>query len=287
MDDDDYYPPERVEHAVEMLKSNKKALCAGSSEIYVYFKDLNKMLQCGPYGQTHATAGTFAFRKELLDITSYEDNAALAEERHFLKGYTIPFVQLNPLKTILVFSHLHNTFDKKRMLKYQDNTGKGSVIESDKTVDKFIKFDYEEDIKKFFLNDIDELLNNYEPGLPIHKPDVLKQTEEIEKKRKDMENNAKNEYLTQQTGIIIENNGVRKNLNRGEVLSILESSKKEIEVLKQNAMKVNIEFPNGELKCLDFFELSKACEEFSNKIKVQNKLLDNMRNQIKTLKEES
>lgn len=287
MDDDDYYPPERVEHAVEMLKSNKKALCAGSSEIYVYFKDLNKMLQCGPYGPTHATAGTFAFRKELLDITSYEDNAALAEERHFLKGYTIPFVQLNPLKTILVFSHLHNTFDKKRMLKYQDNTGKGSVIESDKTVDKFIKFDYEEDIKKFFLNEIDELLNNYEPGLPIHKPDVLKQTEEIEKKRKDMENNAKNEYLTQQTGIIIENNGVRKNLNRGEVLSILESSKKEIEVLKQNAMKVNIEFPNGELKCLDFFELSKACEEFSNKIKVQNKLLDNMRNQIKTLKEES
>jgi len=287
MDDDDYYPPERVEHAVEMLKSNKKALCAGSSEIYVYFKDLNKMLQCGPYGPTHATAGTFAFRKELLDITSYEDHAALAEERHFLKGYTIPFVQLNPLKTILVFSHLHNTFDKKRMLKYQDNTGKGSVIESDKTVDKFIKFDYEEDIKKFFLNDIDELLNNYEPGLPIHKPDVLKQTEEIEKKRKDMENNAKNEYLTQQTGIIIENNGVRKNLNRGEVLSILESSKKEIEVLKQNAMKVNIEFPNGELKCLDFFELSKACEEFSNKIKVQNKLLDNMRNQIKTLKQES
>ena len=287
MDDDDYYPPERVEHAVDMLKSNKKALCAGSSEIYVYFKDLNKMLQCGPYGQTHATAGTFAFRKELLDITSYEDHAALAEERHFLKGYTIPFVQLNPLKTILVFSHLHNTFDKKRMLKYQDNTGKGSVIESDKTVDKFIKFDYEENIKKFFLNDIDELLNNYEPGLPVHKPDVLKQTEEIEKKRKDMENNAKNEYLNYETGIIIENNGMRKNLKRGEVLNILESSKKEIEVLKQNAMKVNIEFPNGELKCLNFFELSNACEEFSNKIKVQNKLIDNMRNQIKTLKEES
>ena len=32
MDDDDYYPPERVSHAVNMLRSNKKALCAGSSE---------------------------------------------------------------------------------------------------------------------------------------------------------------------------------------------------------------------------------------------------------------
>lgn len=102
-----------------------------------------------------------------------------------------------------------------------------------------------------------------------------------------MENNAKNEYLNHETGIIIENNGMRKNLKRGEVLNILESSKKEIEVLKQNAMKVNIEFPNGELKCLNFFELSNACEEFSNKIKVQNKLIDNMRNQLKTLKEES
>ena len=31
MDDDDYYPPERVSHAVETLKENPKALCAGSS----------------------------------------------------------------------------------------------------------------------------------------------------------------------------------------------------------------------------------------------------------------
>mgnify|MGYP001344171006 CR=1 FL=1 len=31
MDDDDYYPPERVSHAVEMLQSHPKALCAGAS----------------------------------------------------------------------------------------------------------------------------------------------------------------------------------------------------------------------------------------------------------------
>jgi glycosyltransferase involved in cell wall biosynthesis len=29
MDDDDYYPPERVEHAVDMLTKNPQALCAG------------------------------------------------------------------------------------------------------------------------------------------------------------------------------------------------------------------------------------------------------------------
>ena len=58
MDDDDYYPPERVSHAVEMLMKNPSALCAGSSEMYIYFKDTNQMVQFGPYGSNHATAGT-------------------------------------------------------------------------------------------------------------------------------------------------------------------------------------------------------------------------------------
>ena len=91
MDDDDYYPPERVEHAVQTLMNNPNALCSGSSEIYVYFSDLNKMIQCGPYNKTHATAGTFAFRRKLLDITSYEDEAALAEER-----LTLPLEVVSP-----------------------------------------------------------------------------------------------------------------------------------------------------------------------------------------------
>ena len=66
MDDDDYYPPTRVSHAVQMLQENKKALCAGASEIYIWFKHIQKMYQFGPYGPNHATAGTFAFKNELL-----------------------------------------------------------------------------------------------------------------------------------------------------------------------------------------------------------------------------
>jgi glycosyltransferase involved in cell wall biosynthesis len=80
MDDDDYYPPKRIEDAVEKLEANPKALCAGSSEIYIYFKHIKKMYKCGPYNPNHATAGTFAFKKELLKITSYEEHAAVAEE---------------------------------------------------------------------------------------------------------------------------------------------------------------------------------------------------------------
>lgn len=50
MDDDDYYPPDRVSHAVDKLMDNKQALCAGSSEIYIYFKHIKKMIQFGPTG---------------------------------------------------------------------------------------------------------------------------------------------------------------------------------------------------------------------------------------------
>jgi hypothetical protein len=183
MDDDDYYPPERVSHAVEKLMDNKQALCAGSSEIYIYFKHIQKMIQFGPYGPNHATAGTFAFRAELLKETKYQDDAAVAEERAFLKGYTIPFVQLDPMKTILCFSHEQNTFDKRKLL---ENPHPNYVKESTKKITDFIRLEKEGNIKKFFMEDIDPLLEKYEPGNPKMKPDVLKQIAQIEKDRDNM-----------------------------------------------------------------------------------------------------
>ena len=180
MDDDDYYPPERVSHSVEMLLKDDTVMCAGASEIYLFFKSMNRMIQAGPYGPNHATAGTFAFKTKLLEDTKYNDDASLAEEREFLKGYTVPFVQLDPLKTILVFSHEHNTFDKREMFK---TSHPDYFKDSPKTVDMFIRQPHELPIKQFFLHDIDELLENYDPGLPKMKPDVLVQIEKIKKER--------------------------------------------------------------------------------------------------------
>ena len=181
MDDDDYYPSTRVRHAVDMLIKNPTALCAGSSEIYIYYKHIQQMYQFGPYNKSHATAGTFAFKRELLNQTKYNDEKSLAEEKEFLKDYTIPFVQLNPRHTILVFSHIHNTFDKRKLL---EDTYKNPYVKiSDKSIDYFMK---EPDIKAFFMKNIDEELNNYEPGRAEMKPDVLQQMEKIEITRKEI-----------------------------------------------------------------------------------------------------
>ena len=189
MDDDDYYPSERISHAVETLQKNPKALCAGSSEMYIFFKHINKMYQFGPYGPNHATAATFAFRKELLQITKYDENEALAEEKQFLKNYTIPFVQLESLKSILVFSHVHNSFDKKTLL----NQGNNPYVKlSEKKVTDFVK---EEDIMKFFLEDIDKELDKYEQGKPEKKPEVLKQIQQINIKREEMIKEQRNKQI--------------------------------------------------------------------------------------------
>jgi len=117
MDDDDYYPPCRVSHAVGQLEGQPRVLAAGSSMVYLYFNDLDCIYRFGPYGRSHATAGTFAFKRKLLKETRYDDDAELAEEKAFLKNYTIPFTQLEPLKSIFVFAHQYNTFDKRNLLK--------------------------------------------------------------------------------------------------------------------------------------------------------------------------
>ena len=231
MDDDDYYPPERVEHAVDVLQKNHQALCAGSSELYIYFKHVDQMYQSGPFGPTHSTAGTFAFRRSLLQYTQYDDDAAIAEERSFLKEYTIPLVQLDPMKTILVFSHNHNSFDKKNMLEMGENK---CFKKSEKKVRDFIRTKKEETVYQFFMKDIDEKLKNYKPGHPNNKQDVLKQMVEIQEERK------KIDKATQQGASIlvdVPGKGKRK-LSPPEVITILTQQQNQIKFLIQRVKEL-------------------------------------------------
>ena len=231
MDDDDYYPSDRISHSVDRLLSNPEALCSGSSEFYVYFKGMNKMIQCGPYGPNHATAGTFAFKKELLEQTEYEDHAAIAEERAFLKDYTIPFVQLDPMKTILVFSHEHNTFDKRKM--FQQNQDPRFFKESAKVVNNFIRQKREKPIKQFFMEDIDDLLNQYDFGKPEMKPDVLKQMKEIEANRAQQVEELKKKQM-ENGPIILQKDGQDIQLNNVQVVEIIKTQQTQIKDFIQN-----------------------------------------------------
>jgi glycosyltransferase involved in cell wall biosynthesis len=221
MDDDDFYPPDRVSHAIETLKANPQALCAGSSEMYIYFKHIRKMYQFGPYGPNHATAATFAFRKELLKDHRYNNKASLAEEKAFLKDYSVPFVQLDPLKSILVFSHEHNTFDKRKLL---ENPNPQYVKESDKTINMFIK---DGDVRDFYTNRIGGLLKKYEPGLPSMKPDVLKQIAEIEQERKQYAETMSRQMPS--SIVLRESNGTSVTLTMEQVADMLRQQQSQLQ----------------------------------------------------------
>lgn len=235
-DDDDWYPPERIIHSVETLINNPHALCAGSSEIYIYFKHIQQMYQAGPYGPNHSTAGTFAFRRELLNITKYNETASLAEEKEFLKNYTIPFVQLNPLKTILVFSHNHNTFDKRKLLEQPVND---YFKKSNKTVADFMFGFNAQYFKKFFLNDIDKLLENYGPGEPKNKPDVIIQIKQIEEDRKKQIEQLQQQGQSVGTIMMKQPNGQDKELTPQEVIKIITQQQDYINALQKRVSECN------------------------------------------------
>jgi len=93
----------------------------------------------------------------------------------------------------------------------------------------FIQDPKEAWIKDFFMNKIDGLLTNYEPGEPKMKPDVLKQTKEIEEQRARMS-------MQQQANapiMISKDGGPPTPLSNQEILEIINSQKADIQKLVQ------------------------------------------------------
>ena len=115
MDDDDYYPPERVTAAVRAFKANPGIELAGSSEVYMYYSDIKVIYRLGPYNPKHATNGTMAWRSSYSETHLYDETVTHAEEKSFLESYKHPMIQLDPMKVMLVMSHMENTFDKRKM----------------------------------------------------------------------------------------------------------------------------------------------------------------------------
>lgn len=233
MDDDDYYPPERVSHSVKKLMGSPDALCGGSSELYLWFNVLDKMYKFGPYGPKHATAGTFAFRREFLNETSYQDDAVLAEEKHFLKNYTVPFVQFDSMKTILVVSHEQNTFDKKKLLSDKNKF----VKESSLGVKHFIQ---NKELQHFYGEKINKLIQDYQPGDVKNKPKVL---EEISRRETMRNQHAQQQVDSKMSGIFVTDgeNKNRRELSIGECKTYMTNKTQECIQLKKEVERLKLE----------------------------------------------
>lgn len=152
MDDDDFYPPSRVETVVSAFKKYPKVDLAGSSEIYMYYTDENKIYTLGPFGIKHATNGTMAWRKRYADIHKYDEFVTKTEETSFLDNYTHQMIQLDPKNTILVICHSDNTVDKIKLR--EQHIRSSSLIKNKLQPTKLTLNDFIKDIslKDFYLS---------------------------------------------------------------------------------------------------------------------------------------
>lgn len=156
MDDDDYYPPERVSHAVSKLVSCPHEL-AGSSELYMYYTTNGEIWRVGPYNPNHGTNGTLAYKRSYAKTHKYDETVAYAEEKSFLDGWKHRMVQLDSMKVMLVIAHTSNTFGKEG-LRDRARARRAELIAKE---DRGEKLTMEENIEKGLIVKTSMKLNNF------------------------------------------------------------------------------------------------------------------------------
>lgn len=168
-DDDDYYPADRVRHAVTKLLGNRRTPVVGSTEVYLYFSDRNEIWSAGPYNPNHCTNGTMAYWRTYFNDHKYDPTAEKAEERQFMDDWKTPVTQIRPEECMLVICHAFNTFDKRRLLEQKNPRLK-------KVAMKMRGIVREQWIRDFYMKDLPnhykELDSKVAVGISDEKPPV-------------------------------------------------------------------------------------------------------------------
>lgn len=121
MDDDDYYPPHKVQTVVDLFQKNPNVQLMGSSQMFLYYMKEKEIYSLGPYHKNHATNGTMAWRKSYSNLHRYDEYVTKGEESSFLEKYCHEMIQMNPHDAILVMCHGDNTVDKTTLKQEHDN----------------------------------------------------------------------------------------------------------------------------------------------------------------------
>src|SRR3989344_4670147 len=131
LDDDDYYPPERIMHVVNVLTVLNKPRIAGSKNVHVYFaqnKEIWHFTQvsygCASMAYTKSYAMTHTFSSKYQNVRSLNEHDREKainsfEEASFIGKSSV--IELDPLQTMLVIAHSSNTIDKYPILSLYHN----------------------------------------------------------------------------------------------------------------------------------------------------------------------
>jgi glycosyltransferase involved in cell wall biosynthesis len=170
MDDDDYYPPDRIRDCVKVLLANQKkgVEVVGCSEVLLYYTDRHEIWRIGPYAQTHCTNNTMAYFTTYGKTHFYDETVLMAEEKSYLNEFKTPMVQLKTQDHLLCICHSTNTFDKRNLL-LQVNP---KLVKTNLKLAQVIK---DKKIRDFYMSLKDETART-----PIVVPEHLRQKQPYE-----------------------------------------------------------------------------------------------------------
>jgi glycosyltransferase involved in cell wall biosynthesis len=152
MDDDDYYPPERIEEAVEKLIDNP-CLIGGVSDVYLYDFFMDKLYKFKGFMEYHSTNNCMAYKKEYLLTHSHDPNIEVGEERSFTLEFSTPLVKFDSRKTIIAISHNFNTFNKRELCLGGTLKTLNTLTEIDEPITNYIDITIWNQMKLIYLKE--------------------------------------------------------------------------------------------------------------------------------------
>lgn len=185
MDDDDFYPSNRISHSISMLTSNTSIEIAGCSTMYIADIHNNRFIQYGPLPNFHITAASMAYKRSILQHTNFDESSSIAEEAEFLKQYQIPILLLDPLQTLLVVAHSQNSIEKIQWIENNLNycqqnpefQPKTQIYSYDLWVTYITNSNVRDSVQSFYYLHLPLQLQNYEKGNISLKQDIILQCE--------------------------------------------------------------------------------------------------------------
>lgn len=154
MDDDDFYPSDRVTEAVTKLCTSS-CLISGVSDVYLYNFLIDRLYKFNGFLEYHSTNNCMAYKKEYLLNNSHDPLIEIGEERSFTSEFSIPLVKLNSEKTIIAISHNFNTFNKIELCISCTFGFLNTLVEIKKPITDYIDEDIFLKMKKLYI--IEEL----------------------------------------------------------------------------------------------------------------------------------
>jgi len=152
MDDDDYYPVDRVSHAVEKLQGSS-FLIAGCSDMLIYDYTLEKLFKFNKFSDNHSVNSCFVWKKKYLENHKHDESKDTGEEPSFTNNFKEPLLQLEANKTIVQSSHTSNTYNKREILTSSIAKINDSAKEIHDSVTKYIHEPFFSRLKNLFYKE--------------------------------------------------------------------------------------------------------------------------------------